>query len=48
MPPQFARSTLRISLGRFNTEDDIETVLRELPEIVRKLREISAYDPELD
>jgi len=48
MPPQFARSTLRISLGRFNTEGDIETVLRELPEIVRKLREISAYDPELD
>lgn len=48
MRPEFARSTLRISLGRFNTEDDVDTVLRELPEIVRKLREISAFDPDLD
>ena len=37
-----ARGTLRISLGRFNTEDDIDTTLIELPEIVHKLREISA------
>jgi cysteine desulfurase len=48
MAPQFARSTLRMSLGRFNTEADVETVLQELPEIVRKLREISAFDPDLD
>jgi len=47
MAPQFARSTLRISLGRFNTEEDVDTVLQELPEIVRKLREISAFDPDL-
>ncbi len=45
--PEIARSTLRMSLGRFNTEKDIETVLKELPEIVRKLREISAFDPDL-
>ncbi len=48
MRPEFARSTIRMSLGRFNTEDDVDTVLRELPEIVRKLREISAFDPDLD
>lgn len=48
MAPQFARSTLRISLGRFNTEEDVEIVLQELPEIVRKLREISSFDPDLD
>jgi len=48
MRPEFARSTLRISLGRFNTGDDVETVLKELPEIVRKLREISSFDPDLD
>jgi cysteine desulfurase len=48
MRPEFARSTLRISLGRFNTDDDVETVLKELPEIVRKLREISAFDPDID
>lgn len=40
--PEEARGTLRISLGRFNTEDDIDTFLIELPEIVHKLREISA------
>ncbi|MCJ7582566.1 MAG: cysteine desulfurase [Candidatus Aminicenantes bacterium] len=40
--PEEARGTLRISLGRFNTEEDIDTFLVELPEIVHKLREISA------
>jgi cysteine desulfurase len=47
MRPEIARSTLRMSLGRFNTDEDVDTVLRELPEIVRKLREISAFDPDL-
>jgi cysteine desulfurase len=44
--PEFARSTVRMSLGRFNTEADIDIVLAELPEIVAKLRKISAFDPE--
>lgn len=42
--PELARSSLRISLGRFNKEEDIPIVLRELPEIVEKLREISGLD----
>jgi cysteine desulfurase len=42
--PEIARSSIRISLGRFNKEKDISVVLRELPEIVEKLREISALD----
>ena len=42
LEPEKARGTLRISLGRFITEADIDTVLDELPEIVQKLREISA------
>lgn len=42
--PEMARSSIRISLGRFNKEEDIHTMLRELPEIVGKLREISALD----
>jgi cysteine desulfurase len=42
--PEIARSSLRLSLGRFCKEEDIRVVLRELPEIVRKLREISAFD----
>jgi cysteine desulfurase len=44
--PEVARSTVRMSLGRFNTEEDVERVLRELPEIVEKLREISGLDPD--
>ncbi|MCX6565516.1 MAG: IscS subfamily cysteine desulfurase [Candidatus Aminicenantes bacterium] len=43
--PEFARSTVRMSLGRFNTEDDVTQVLQVLPEIVAKLRKISAWDP---
>ena len=44
--PEIARSTVRISLGRFNTDQDIDIVLRELPDIVGKLRKISAFDPD--
>ncbi|TEU07605.1 MAG: cysteine desulfurase, partial [Candidatus Aminicenantes bacterium] len=44
LKPEVARSSVRMSLGRFNTEEDIKTVLEELPEIVKKLREISALD----
>jgi len=44
--PEIARSTVRMSLGRFNTDEDVDIVLRELPEIVDKLRKISAFDPE--
>ena len=48
MRPEIARSTVRLSLGRFNTDADIDIVLRELPEIVSKLRKISAFDPDED
>jgi cysteine desulfurase len=44
--PEIARSSIRMSLGRFNTGDDIQTVLRELPDIIAKLRRISAFEPE--
>jgi cysteine desulfurase len=45
--PEIARSCIRLSLGRFNTEEDVDTVLRVLPEIIDKLRKISAYDPQV-
>lgn len=44
LKPDVARSSIRMSLGRFNLEEDIDTVLCELPEMVEKLREISALD----
>ena len=42
--PEQARGVLRMSLGRFNTEEDVDKVLLELPEIVSKLRQISAIE----
>ncbi|MDH5706929.1 MAG: cysteine desulfurase, partial [Candidatus Aminicenantes bacterium] len=44
LKPEVARSCIRMSLGRFNTEEDIDLVLKELPEIVEKLREISGLE----
>jgi cysteine desulfurase len=44
--PEIARSSIRMSLGRFNTEEDVHIVLKELPEIIEKLRQISAFNPE--
>ncbi len=44
--PEIARSSIRMSLGRFNTDQDVEVTLRELPEIIDKLRKISAFNPE--
>ncbi len=44
--PEIARSCLRISLGRTNTEGDVDTVLKELPEIVAKLKKITNFNPE--
>jgi cysteine desulfurase len=43
--PEIARSAIRMSLGRSNSEADIDVVLKELPEIIAKLRSISAFHP---
>jgi len=42
LTPEQARSSIRFSIGRFNTEEEIKTVLRELPKIIENLRAISA------
>ncbi len=41
--PEIAHGSLRFSLGRGNTEEDIDRVLEILPPIVAKLREMSAF-----
>lgn len=38
---ELAHGSIRFSLGRFNTEDDIDYVLEKLPPIIKRLREIS-------
>jgi cysteine desulfurase len=44
--PEIARSSIRMSLGRLNSEEDVATVLHELPEIIERLRKITAFNPE--
>ncbi len=41
-----AHGSLRFSLGRDNSEDDIEKVLEVLPQIARRLRKMSPFCPE--
>jgi cysteine desulfurase len=43
LPPQDINGTVRFSLSRFNTEEEIDKVLEILPKIVGKLREISPF-----
>lgn len=47
LKPEIARSAIRMSLGRFNRDEDVETVLKEMPEIVARLRAISPFQPEV-
>jgi len=39
LPPEWAVGALRLSLGRYNTEEDVEAVLEVLPRVVARLRE---------
>ncbi|MBU4490533.1 MAG: cysteine desulfurase [Actinobacteria bacterium] len=42
LPPQLAQSSLRFSFGRDNTEAHVERLLELLPDIVARLRRVSA------
>jgi cysteine desulfurase len=41
LPPEIARASLRFSLGKQNTEDDVEFALDLVPQTVARLRELS-------
>jgi len=43
VPFTFAHGSLRFSLGRFNTDADVDAILTELPPIVERLRELSPF-----
>jgi cysteine desulfurase len=38
---ELARGSLRLTIGKDNTEEDIDKVLEALPQIVKRLRSIS-------
>jgi len=43
LKPEQAHGSLRVSLGRFTTKKDIEKIIKVLPNIVQKIREISPF-----
>ncbi len=43
LKPQEAHGSLRVSLGRFTTEKEIDKLIKVLPGIVEKIRKISPY-----
>jgi cysteine desulfurase len=47
VPYSLAQGSIRFSVGRYNTEEEIETTLTILPEIISKLVEMSPYQKEL-
>jgi cysteine desulfurase len=47
VPYTAAQGSIRFSLGRYNTEEEIKITLSVLPEIIAKLVEMSPYDKEL-
>jgi cysteine desulfurase len=47
VPYSVAQGSIRFSLGRYNTEEEIERTLDILPGIIDKLVEMSPYDKEL-
>jgi cysteine desulfurase len=47
VPYTAAQGSIRFSVGRYNTEAEIETTLRALPGIISKLAEMSPYNKEL-
>ena len=47
VPYTAAQGSIRFSLGRYNTEEDIDQTLDVLPTIIDKLVEMSPYDKEL-
>jgi cysteine desulfurase len=43
IPFDYAHGSIRLSLGRFNTEEDVDTILDVMPKVIHLLREISPF-----
>jgi len=46
LSPMRARGSVRFSLGLYNTEEEVNYVLKHLPGIIKRLRDISPLNPE--
>ncbi|MDD4844774.1 MAG: cysteine desulfurase NifS [Anaerotignum sp.] len=47
LPHEVAHGSLRLTLDRMNTEEDVDFVLKKIPEIVQKLRDMSPLYEEI-
>ena len=45
LTPMRARGSVRFSLGIYNTEDEVDFLIKHLPGIIAKLRSISPLNP---
>ena len=45
LPHEIAHGSLRLSLGRYSTDEDVDYILEKLPEIVKTLRAMSPVWP---
>ena len=43
VPFTMAHGSIRFSLSRYNTEDEVDFILEKLPPIITRLREISPF-----
>ena len=41
VPVELAHGSIRFSLGRFNTREDVDTVIEKLPGIIARVRSMS-------
>ena len=48
LKPEEAHGSLRLSLSKFNTEEEINIVLEKLPKIIARLRKISPFEKIVD
>ena len=48
VPFTYAHGSIRFSLSRFNTEEEVRFVVAEMPKIIRRLREISPFAEEAE
>jgi cysteine desulfurase len=46
LTPMRARGCVRFSLGIYNTDEDVDHLLKHLPPIIQKLRDISPLNPQ--
>ncbi len=46
LPPMRARGSVRFSLGIYNTEEEVDYLIKHLPGLIQRLRDISPLNPE--